>query len=133
MLPSRFWELATGVALCAVHRQGWCLPRSPWQALACVAASAVVLAAALASTDSGGFPMPRAVLPVFGAVLAICAATAVAANSQAGLARYHFVELPTQRRFSSGAMRRLGGLDSAGPPWRPSVLCAWAWWRRGQC
>lgn len=74
LLPSRFWELALGVALLGAHRRGYCLPKTALQSGICLLLGGTALAAGLLHPPQGGFPLPWALIPVGGAALAICAA-----------------------------------------------------------
>jgi peptidoglycan/LPS O-acetylase OafA/YrhL len=74
LLPSRFWELATGVLLFLLHQQGRLVPKSKgWSNLLIVTGLGIVGAGFLMA-DAHAFPFPWALLPVTGTVLLICGA-----------------------------------------------------------
>jgi Predicted acyltransferases len=71
LLPSRFWELATGALLFLAHGRGALLPRRAIDSDIFVGAGLGLIGAGALLADQGAFPFPWALPPVLGAALAI--------------------------------------------------------------
>ncbi len=68
LLPSRFWELASGALLFRLHDQQRCLPFSRIAAQLSLLAGAVLIAAGFILSSKRAFPFPWAMLSVFGTI-----------------------------------------------------------------
>ncbi|MES1994352.1 MAG: acyltransferase family protein [Pseudomonadota bacterium] len=71
MLPSRFWELASGAMLFRLHHAGRCLPTGPRFAGASIVAGAALIGLTFVWADAKAFPFPWAIPAVLGAMLII--------------------------------------------------------------
>lgn len=89
LLPSRFWELACGAYLFKLHHKGHLIVRSRLLSDILGLAGLACFAAAFAWSDSQAFPIPWALLPVTGSLLAL---SAVASNPPLGSAANQLLE-----------------------------------------
>jgi peptidoglycan/LPS O-acetylase OafA/YrhL len=85
LLPSRFWELAAGSLLFALHSEGRCVVRSPAVRRACCVGGLVSIAVAAGTADPHAFPFPWALVAVAGALLAIAATVGASVRMPAAL------------------------------------------------
>jgi len=90
-LPSRFWELASGVCLFVLHRRGLALPRTSRSAGAALAVGAGMLICGLCVSQRFAFPIPWGLLPAMGSLLCI---TAAVASSGQPIITGRLLELP---------------------------------------
>lgn len=85
LLPSRFWELAAGALLFAMHSEGRLLARAPFGRRVCAAIGLALVALAASTSHPGAFPFPWAIVAVAGTLLAIVAAVGSTARIPAAL------------------------------------------------
>lgn len=90
LLPSRFWELAAGAALCLAHQHKRLLPSSAAQAAAVTSVGLVTVILSAVLVEPMHFPFPLAIPPVIGTVLCIAGVVSISAT---GIA-YRLLTLP---------------------------------------
>lgn len=72
LIPSRFWELASGAILFQLHSRGRLIPKGKgWSNLLIIAGLGTVGTGFLMA-DQNAFPFPWALLPVLGTIFLIC-------------------------------------------------------------
>lgn len=91
LLPSRFWELASGAYLFKLHHRGRLIVRRRLTSDVLGLVGLVCFAAAFVWVDSQAFPFPWALLPVAGSLLTL---SAVASNPALGSAANRLLEAP---------------------------------------
>lgn len=91
LLPSRFWELASGAYLFKLHHRGRFIVRRRLTSDVLGLVGLVCFAAAFVWVDSRAFPFPWALLPVAGSLLTL---SAVASNPALGSAANRLLEAP---------------------------------------
>lgn len=74
MLPSRFWELASGAMLLRLHQSGRALPADNRQAGLWTVAGAILIGLTFGFAQARAFPFPWAIPAVVGAMLMIAGA-----------------------------------------------------------
>ena len=116
MLPSRFWELASGALLFRLHHAGRALPANPRQAGLWTIAGSVLIGLAFAFADPRKFPYPWALAAVLGAVLVI-------GGSVADVARRTW----PNALFGSRAMTYVGKISYSLYLWHWPVLVLLRW------
>lgn len=84
LLPSRFWELASGAILFLLHRRQKLLPVSTLQIESCIWGGLILIALGFYFSDAQAFPFPWALVPVFGAALVISGVAAPQSNKTIG-------------------------------------------------
>lgn len=75
LLPSRFWELAAGALLFKCQASGGLTARTVIAGDACILSGLLLIGLGFAFSDPKAFPIPWAILPVAGTVLAIAGVT----------------------------------------------------------
>jgi peptidoglycan/LPS O-acetylase OafA/YrhL len=75
LLPARFWELAGGALLFALHGSGKAVAASPRARTLCLTLGIVLVGAAYAWADPKAFPFPWALVPVAGSLFIIAGVT----------------------------------------------------------
>lgn len=91
LLPSRFWELASGAYLFKLHHRGRFIVRRRLISDVLGVGGLLCFAAAFVWADSRAFPFPWALLPVAGSLLTL---SAVASNPALGSAANRLLETP---------------------------------------
>lgn len=79
LLPSRFWELASGALLFKLHTRGFCLARSSLLQGGYILAGLILISAGFAFSNPASFPFPWALTSVFGSLFVI---SGVASHSE---------------------------------------------------
>lgn len=75
LLPSRFWELASGILLFQLQTSGKLIYKLEWQSLFSFSAGMILIFAGYLFCNPEDFPYPWALLPVLGSVLVIASAS----------------------------------------------------------
>lgn len=75
LLPSRFWELATGVLLCQLHFAGRIRITNQWLSKAVTFSGLVLICISFLMATESAFPFPWAIAPVAGTLLCIAGTT----------------------------------------------------------
>lgn len=88
LLPSRFWELASGAVLFLLHCHKKLLPTDTMQAESCIFGGLILITIGFIFADARAFPLPWAILPVCGAALIICGVASQPANTTIGYALF---------------------------------------------
>ena len=115
LLPSRFWELGTGVLLAMFHQKR-AVPNVPWMAsLWSALGLTAIIVSMLFITNEVGFPFPLALLPVIGTVFLI---TGVANEA---------VEHPVKRLLNIRLCNYLGRISYSLYLWHWPVIVLMKW------
>lgn len=116
LLPSRFWELASGAMLFLLHSRQQLLPSSARLAEGCVLTGLALITAGFYFADAQAFPFPWALLPIVGTGLMICGVAAPQVNVTPGRAL-----------LTSAGMRYLGRLSYSLYLWHWPVIVLLRW------
>jgi peptidoglycan/LPS O-acetylase OafA/YrhL len=114
LLPSRFWELATGALLCLAHKGGRLLPNAR-EASACAWGGLLLLVASVVMVSEKHFPFPLAIPPIVGTALGIAG---VVTHGQSNLA---------SRLLSSRLMAWVGRISYSAYLWHWIVVVLMRW------